>query len=677
MNEKSLSTLEGNITEKIDKNINVNFSIEKIEKRNSIRSRLQKIFLLVTLLIITIMSTFSLGYFYLAIKQEAEALIRNKIQLTEVFLEAKKNDLRNFSRRIASDKALQVGLDLGNTKKISEYIFALLKQNQEYYVTIFSKTGEVLADIGKTDSPVFKNRKNLSASDQLLLEDALKGTSITDTVLLSNGLNEKFLCYAAFTPVIRNNTVFGVVAVRFVFSDNKEYFTRLSKNLGADIAVYVDNEAKIKTADLSISKERYTDVANLRKNYEDINLTGGGLHQYRGIFSNRGEPIGVLQLYISSLPYMKTFITALLVYILLAIVMAISVGFVVVRVSKSIINPIEQLLQSVNIVRSGDLAHEIILSVKDEIGRLGGAFNEMRSQLNEKISTIQSMNSSLERTIEERTETINTLNKKMKRYLSPQLYASIAGGKRDASVKMHFRKKLTIFFSDVVNFTSTTESLEPEDLSNLLNSYLDRMAQIALQYGGTIDKYVGDAIMVFFGDPEFTSDKDHALRAVKMAMEMLEALSGFQREWKEKGLDNPFHVRIGINTGYCTIGNFGSETKMDYTIIGNNVNLAARYEAAAKPDSILLSHETYMLIHDEIECKEAGVFNLKGIQEPVKAYTPIRFVDQTINTEILSVSADKKLMFPEKPFDLAHLTPAEKRSVLVNIKNIFDNIKKQ
>ena len=205
-------------------------------------------------------------------------------------------------------------------------------------------------------------------------------------------------------------------------------------------------------------------------------------------------------------------------YVLLAIVVIAIVSVVVLKVSDSILNPLGQLLTGVNNFRSGNLEEDVKLSINDEIGRLGDAFNELRNELSNKISTIEKMNSSLEQTVAERTEQINTLNEKMKHYLSPQLYASIAGGERDASIDTHYRKKLTVFFSDVKNFTATTDSLEPEDISSLLNSYLDRMAQIAEKYRGTIDKYVGDAVMVFFGDPEYTSDKDHAMRAVMMAM---------------------------------------------------------------------------------------------------------------------------------------------------------------
>jgi class 3 adenylate cyclase len=263
----------------------------------------------------------------------------------------------------------------------------------------------------------------------------------------------------------------------------------------------------------------------------------------------------------------------------------------------------------------------------------------------------------------------------MKHYLSPQLYTSIAGGERDASTERHYRKKLTVFFSDIANFTATTESMESEDLSTMLNSYLNNMSIIAEKYGGTIDKFVGDAIMVFFGDPVFTSDKDHALRAVNMALEMQSRMDELRAEWGEIAVERPFHVRIGINTGYCTIGNFGSDTKMDYTIIGNNVNLAARYEAAATPDTILMSYETYMLVKDAVECVEAGEYELKGISHKIKAYSPVRSRNSAGRQEALKLVNERELVFPTRMINVEEMSRAEKRALLLNIKDVFDTIK--
>lgn len=635
---------------------------KEVNSKYSIKTRLQRYFLLISLSIIFLLSAFSLSYFYSSTFTQSRSTIQNKLSLADLFLKNKMDEVSKISANLASDRSIQLGINLGSNIKITEYLDSL-EQNKDYRVLIFDKKGIQLTDINN----------NFSGEDDAITL-ALKGQKENQTVIVSS-LDVKSPAFISASPVFQGDEVIGIVVVEFIFSDNKNFFNELSRNLECELGIYTSNKTIISTGDLSLDSQMYKTVtSSTRQTYEDIHLTSSGLNEYKVLLDNKNVAIAVLHVHLSAYQYIKIFLTALVIYLLIATGFTVLVIFLVLKVSASILDPIDLLLKNVNIVRSGDLSHEVILQVQDEIGRLGAAFNDLRVQLNEKITTIQTMNQSLEETVKERTEALDDLNHKMKHYLSPQLYASIAGGERDISVEQHYRKKLTVFFSDVVNFTSTTESLEAEDLSGLLNSYLDCMANIAIKYGGTIDKYVGDAIMVFFGDPEFTSDKDHAVRAVKMAMEMQAALISFREEWRSRGIDNPFHVRMGINTGYCTIGNFGSETKMDYTIIGNNVNMAARFEAAAKPDSILISPETHILVEDEIECVEGGEFSLKGITGTIKAYTPVKFKDAKANVEFAKITTSQELIFPKKPVDLKLLSNSDKRNLLISLKSLFQTI---
>ena len=152
--------------------------------------------------------------------------------------------------------------------------------------------------------------------------------------------------------------------------------------------------------------------------------------------------------------------------------------------------------------------------------------------------------------IAQKNRELEALSTKLSKYLSPQVYHSIFTGAQKVEIASN-RKKLTIFFSDVVNFTETTDKLESEDLTNLLNRYLTEMTNIALELGATVDKYIGDAIMVFFGDPESKGVKEDARACVGMAIAMLRRMREIQAEWQELGAEQPFHLRIGINTGYC------------------------------------------------------------------------------------------------------------------------------
>jgi PAS domain S-box-containing protein len=221
--------------------------------------------------------------------------------------------------------------------------------------------------------------------------------------------------------------------------------------------------------------------------------------------------------------------------------------------------------------------------------------------------------------LDEKNQELEALSAKLAKYLSKQVYESIFSGQKDVRVES-YRKNLTVFFSDIEGFTELTDSMEAEPLSELLNSYLSEMSEIANAHGGTIDKFIGDGIMIFFGDPESKGQKEDALACVRMALAMRHRLFELREEWIDKGLSRNLRVRMGVNTGFCTVGNFGSENRLDYTIVGGQVNMTARLEAAAEPDEILISHATYGLIKDEILCTPSGEISVKGIAYPQKTY---------------------------------------------------------
>ena len=221
--------------------------------------------------------------------------------------------------------------------------------------------------------------------------------------------------------------------------------------------------------------------------------------------------------------------------------------------------------------------------------------------------------------LRETNRRLQGLSKQLSKYLSPQVYESIFSGATDSSLKAR-RKKLTIFFSDIKDFTATSESLSPEDLTYLLNKYFTEMSTIALAHGATIDKFVGDAMLMFFGDPQTRGVQEDSLACVRMAIAMQRRMRELQGMWRDKGYENPFEMRVGINTGFCNVGNFGAEARMDYTIIGAEVNLAARLEQNADPGSILMSYETYALVRDQHEADPRPPVKAKGISKEIQTF---------------------------------------------------------
>ncbi len=228
------------------------------------------------------------------------------------------------------------------------------------------------------------------------------------------------------------------------------------------------------------------------------------------------------------------------------------------------------------------------------------------------------------------------LSNQLSKYLSPQVYTSLFEGKSNSGIFTR-RKKLTVFFSDIVGFTAQTESLEPEDMSHLLNSYLNAMAELVIRFGGTLDKFIGDAVLVFFGDPETLGLKEDAAACLDMAIAMRETIETLKLQWKDYGFGQDFAVRMGVTSGFCTVGNFGSESRMDYTIIGNQVNLAARFEANAAPGQLLISQETYHLVQDLFDCEPMPAINAKGFSRPMPAWQVIGRRNQT-RTSVFEIS---------------------------------------
>jgi adenylate cyclase len=214
---------------------------------------------------------------------------------------------------------------------------------------------------------------------------------------------------------------------------------------------------------------------------------------------------------------------------------------------------------------------------------------------------------------------LQALSQKLSRYLAPQVYKSLFDGSRDAEIQTQ-RKKLTVFFSDIKDFTASTAKWQPEEIRFLLNHYFSEMSKIVDEYGGTLDKFIGDAMVVFFGDPDTLGVKEDALQCVRMALAMQRRMAELQVLWRETGADKAFHVRMGINTGYCDVGNFGSDLRMDYTIIGPEVNLAARLEHAADAGGILISGSTHALVQREIATVEQVPLRVKGFSDPVQAF---------------------------------------------------------
>lgn len=261
---------------------------------------------------------------------------------------------------------------------------------------------------------------------------------------------------------------------------------------------------------------------------------------------------------------------------------------------------------------------------------------------------------------------------KLSRYLSPTVWKAVDEGK-DEVLKTE-RKRITVFFSDIKGFSSLSEELESETITSLLNHYLTEMSNIAQKHGGTIDKFMGDGLMVLFGDSKSQGLKADCVRAVSMAMDMRKKMKDLQTTWFNQGIKNPLQIRMGINTGYCTVGTFGTSHYMDYTALGTHVNLASRLESACDAGEILISHETWSLVKDTIMCRDKGEVTVKGFSHPIKVYQVM---------EHRKHSGEKQSYFEDNAqgfsvhMDLEKLRNYDRDRVVNTLEKIIKRIKSQ
>lgn len=243
---------------------------------------------------------------------------------------------------------------------------------------------------------------------------------------------------------------------------------------------------------------------------------------------------------------------------------------------------------------------------------------KLNEVLRERNTLIEEFNRSLEEKVKRQVEEIQRTSR-LKRYVSPQIAENIISLGSDKYLN-NARKLLTICFSDLKGFTEATESMEPEDTINLLNEYFTEMTKIIFRYGGTLDKFIGDGILVFFGDPIMYNN--HAERAIRMAIDMREKVRELRNHWLKSGCN--IDIYFGLNTGYVTVGNIGSEIQMNYTVIGHQVNIAHRLQMEARPGQILITARTQSEIKDVVETEKIKNVKLKGIIKPIDVYDVLR-----------------------------------------------------
>lgn len=212
------------------------------------------------------------------------------------------------------------------------------------------------------------------------------------------------------------------------------------------------------------------------------------------------------------------------------------------------------------------------------------------------------------------------------RFLPQQVAEGLLGGRLHAEEPFQ-RRRITVLFADMVGFTDLSESLEPEELAEVLNGYLREMTAVVLAHGGSLDNFIGDGVMAVFGAPQEQPEAEQAWAAVQAAMEMRARCRQLASSLRERGIPADPDIRVGLNTAHCTVGVFGSEVMRAYKAVGFAVNVAARLQTSADPGSILCGFRTYALVKDRVRAEERGALSVKGALRPVEAWEITGLID--------------------------------------------------
>lgn len=279
---------------------------------------------------------------------------------------------------------------------------------------------------------------------------------------------------------------------------------------------------------------------------------------------------------------------------LLTLVALVAGSLIAWLLASVFVRPVQALVGGVRAIGAGKFDQHIALQRKDELGVLTDAFNDMASSLREK----------------------EYIKSTFERYVSRPLAQQILKHKDELKLGGE-EKEVSILFSDIRRFTTLAEALPAASVVQLLNDYFTEMIEVVGRHEGMVDKLMGDSVMALFGAPIPLGDDP--LRAVRCAVEMQDAVEIFNRKRRDKGLP-PVEMGIGINTGPVVAGNIGSSMRMEYTVIGDNVNVAARLQAVAKPGEVLVSEATFERVRDHVRATPMEPMTLKGKSRPVAIY---------------------------------------------------------
>ncbi len=324
---------------------------------------------------------------------------------------------------------------------------------------------------------------------------------------------------------------------------------------------------------------------------------GKFLPAYAPIYSPDGKYLATLGMNLSS-SYVDTELKRLRWIALESMAISLLAGLIIAAfLAHGITKSLQVISRGVSLIGKGDFQTRIVVKSKDEFGHLAQAINEMAKGLQER----------------------DRLKSNFIRYVSKHVLENIISTEKMPELEGE-RRKITVIFSDIRDFTRLAEKMPPEDVVSILNEFLGVMLDVIFSHDGTLDKFMGDGLMVEFGAP--LEDKEQETHAVQTAIAMQQALAALNQKWGQEGKPS-ISMGVGVHTGFAVVGNIGSEKRMEYTAIGDTVNIASRLQEATKELKIpiLISGATWRGTQNQFAGKDLGQLHLKGRAEPINVYS--------------------------------------------------------
>ncbi len=558
------------------------------------------------LLVLVILIIAGTSYFFVSVqlaKNIENNIIERLAKSNETYEEFNKvyfDQLLTQTIAVSDNPKFSAQLSTGDKPTLQEGLNAFNENLKADIFIALGPAGEVLASVGTN------TKENINLSQMPEVSAALGGAD-------NGGFweDQGKLFRVAASPTIVNNQVLGAIILGYALDDSAAVkiervttsqiaFTQGSRIISTNLThkkeeLLAEIKNNIKALDHAMIQKTSSNPFKMIIGGEEFLAVASPVLASDGTEGQDKKVIATYVFFNSLDKALEPLVASRKLMLIIGLAVAATAFLIGIIIAHGVSRPVALLANATREVAAGNLNVEVKVKSKDEMGLLADSFNEMTKGLKQK----------------ERVEGL------FGKYLSPDVAKKVLAEQSIDGILKGEKTTLSVMFTDIRGFTPMSRGMDPQALINLLNSHFDESIDIIDRYGGTLDKFIGDAIMAFFGAPVHYDD--YYMRAINAAVQMQRAVDKFNFQRKIDGKD-PVNIGIGINTGEVVVGNIGSNKRLEYTVIGETVNIANRLCSVAKKGQIIVSQSTYDLLPNKSIASPIEQVTLKGVAEPVTVY---------------------------------------------------------